>query len=60
MRGQQYCVVYDIGNKTRVYTTVYDDHEGIRQRARCRQRHGIHCNDRVVSADEAMRISAKD
>ena len=58
--SQQYCVIYDEGRKTKVYTTVYDDHEGTRQRARCRWLHGNGCNARVVTAHEAMRLAAKD
>jgi hypothetical protein len=57
--SEQYVVVYSAGGKTHAHTTVYDDHEATRQRARCRQQHGIHCGDRVVTAAEAMRLCAK-
>jgi len=53
MPGEQYVVVYDASDgATYVYTTVYDDHEATRQRARCRWAHG---NARTFRAIRAAR-----
>lgn len=50
--GQQ-VVVYWSQGRCNAYSTAYDSDEATRQLARCRQRHGIHCNAMAVSSEKA-------
>lgn len=53
--AEQFVVVYDDMDGTHVYTTVYDEHDAVRQRARCRWQHGNGCNARTYRASRAAR-----
>jgi len=53
MPGEQWVVVYDAPDGgTYAYTTVYDEHESVRQRARCSWTHG---NARTIRAKVAAK-----